>query len=170
MIPAGLIRFLPYAAAAAVAVAALFGAYQFGSNVTATEYELQIMEMHRDAAAKLAAAERRARDMEQQAAASVAFIAEDHHREKIEAEKKMEKLRADLRASRIRLSVPVASCAGSRAATPAAAAGGSAPEARAELLPATAGDLVRIAAECDAGMRQLNAVIDAYEAAQGALK
>lgn len=73
-----------------------------------------------------------------------------------------------LRRSAVRLSVPVVARAGqtcgSRADGDSGAAAGDRDEARAELAPAAAADLVGIARDGNAAIHQLNACIDRYNA------
>jgi hypothetical protein len=73
-------------------------------------------------------------------------------------------LRRAVRAGTVRLSIPTTArnCAAPGAS--AAAPGQSGAEARAELVPATADDLIAIAFDGDSAVLQLNAVIDAYNA------
>lgn len=89
-------------------------------------------------------------------------LAVAYGKEIIDAHNQVESLRAALRTGDVRLSIPVARCPSSEDATNSPAAPGALPQARAELLPATADDLVTLAAEADATARRLNAVIDQY--------
>ena len=79
--------------------------------------------------------------------------------ERKHAEQQISHLRADLASGALRLSIP--------APTPepgAPSPGPGAPEARTELDAKTAQDLVSIAADGDAAIRDLNQCIDAYQA------
>ncbi|MFJ3046979.1 lysis system i-spanin subunit Rz [Herbaspirillum chlorophenolicum] len=77
---------------------------------------------------------------------------------------------AGVRSGAIRLSVPVVGPVPAGAVgADSAAAGGAGKEARAELAPAAAEFLDDIAGEGDDGIRQANAIIDAYEAVRKAL-
>jgi len=87
--------------------------------------------------------------MRDEAAATTAKL----EKEKRDAEIKVNQLRADVAAGTVRLSVR-ASCSAS------AAAGDS--EARAELDPKTADDLIAITAEGDQAIIELNSCIDFY--------
>jgi hypothetical protein len=88
--------------------------------------------------------------------------------ERENAKKATDLYHAALRAGSVRVSVPIA--AGSSCA-PAGdgALAGDAPQARAELDPKAAADLDAIAAEGDQAIRDLNEVIDLYNAARAAL-
>jgi hypothetical protein len=83
----------------------------------------------------------------------------------VHAKAATDNLRSDIRHGAIRLSIPVNSPNQAKDGEVAAVAGGSRAEERAELVPAVADDIVAIAIEGDAAMRQLNQVIDAYAVA-----
>lgn len=87
--------------------------------------------------------------MQDEAAATTAKL----EKEKRDAEIKVNQLRADVAAGAVRLSVR-ASCSASTAAGDT--------EARAELDPKAADDLITIAADGDQAIRELNACIDFY--------
>ena len=118
-------------------------------------YALATLE-HQSEVGKLNA---QARDREQADAAKINDMAYQLERANNDAEVQINKLRRDLRAGTQRLSVPVVNVC---SAESAAAAPGDRTEARAELDPKAADDLVAIAQEGDAAIRQLNACIDAY--------
>lgn len=138
-------------------------AYSRGEARATAEHGLELEKMRRASATAHAQLERRARDAEHDAVAALAAQSQVHANEARYAQKQIDTLRADLRASRVRLSVPAASCAAasSPSADPAAA-GGPGATARVELMPETAADLIGIAADGDAAVRQLNRLIDAY--------
>ena len=73
---------------------------------------------------------------------------------------KTTKLRADVLSGAVRLSVPTTGPVCSSES--AGAASGTGTETRAELDPKTADDLIAIAKDGDDAIRQLNALIDAY--------
>lgn len=79
--------------------------------------------------------------------------ADELHKDKENAQQKINQLRADVAAGAVRLSVRT-SC------TAATAAGDS--EARAELDPKTADDLIAITADGDQAIIELNSCIDLY--------
>jgi len=92
--------------------------------------------------------------MRDEAAATTAKL----EKEKRDAQTKVDQLRADVAAGAVRLSVR-ASCSASTAA------GDS--EARAELDPKTADDLIAIAADGDQAIIELNSCIDFYNNLRG---
>lgn len=164
MMPAWLLRAVPYVAAVGAVLLALAVAYNRGAAHKETEWRAAMAEQQARYSASLAAAERARREVEQAAAADLAAVTEKHLEIERNAKAENDRLRADLRSSRVRLSVPVASCTAAAAGADPAAAAGSGAEARAELDPQAADDLAAIAADGDAAIRQLNAVIDAYNA------
>lgn len=165
MMPGWLVRCIPYAIVLAIVGLTHWWAYNRGEAHTRTAYELKMQELRTAAVKALADAERAAREKEADSNAALAAESRKHLEEARHAQMEIDSLRADLRASRIRLSVPVARCsAGSSSGADSAAASGSGAEAQAELMPATAEALVGIAAEGDAAVRQLNRCIDAYDA------
>ncbi len=100
-----------------------------------------------------------ARNREQADAAKISDLAYQLEKANKDADAQINKLRRDLRTGAQRLSVPVVNvCAAESPATPS----GDRVETRAELDPKAADDLVAIAQEGDAAIRQLNACIDAY--------
>lgn len=100
-----------------------------------------------------------ARQREQADAAKISDLAYQLEKANKDADVQINKLRRDLRAGTQRLSVPVVNVC---PAEPATAPSGDRVETRAELDPKAADDLVAIAQEGDAAIRQLNACIDAY--------
>lgn len=164
--PASLLaRIAPYTVFLTLVGLTHWWAYYRGEAHTKAAYEMRLEEMRTASAKALADAERAARDNESAATAELAAQSTKHVEEARHAQAEIDRLRADLRASHIRLSIPVANCnAGSASSTDSAAAGGSGAEARAELMPETAADLVGVAADGDAAVRQLNRLIDAYNA------
>lgn len=160
-----LARIAPYALIVAVIGLTHWWAYNRGEARATAEHRLQLQEIRTAAATAAANAERAARDKEAAAAEELAAESMRHLQESRHAQMEIDHLRADLRAARVRLSVPVARCTtGSSAGSDPATAGGSGSEARAELMPQTAADLVGIAADGDAAVRQLNRCIDVYNA------
>jgi prophage endopeptidase len=77
------------------------------------------------------------------------------HKEKQNAQEKIDQLRADVRSGTVRLSVPV------RAVCDPSIAGGNT-EARAELDPKVSEDLIAITADGDQAIIELNTCIDQY--------
>jgi hypothetical protein len=91
--------------------------------------------------------------IEAQRAVEAAKVADQLHKDKEDAQKKINQLRADVASGAQRLSIR-ASCA-------ASVTGGD-PEARAELDPKTADDLIAITADGDQAIIELNSCIDLY--------
>lgn len=86
-------------------------------------------------------------------AIEAAKVADQLHKDKEDAQKKINQLRADVASGAQRLSI--------RASCSASATGGAA-EARAELDPKTADDLIAITADGDQAIIELNSCIDLY--------
>jgi len=86
-------------------------------------------------------------------AIEAAKAADQLHKDKEDAQKKINQLRADVASGAQRLSI--------RASCSATATGGAA-EARAELDPKTADDLIAITADGDQAIIELNSCIDLY--------
>jgi len=121
------------------------------------------------AQANLAAANERVRVAQASVADTLAQI-DAKNKELKNATKNLDALRADLRSGAQRLSIPVTSCS-SGAARPSDGSGvasGTGTEARAELLPETAGRLADIAADADEEVRRTNECIDRYSAMKAA--
>jgi hypothetical protein len=91
---------------------------------------------------------------------AVDSITANSQQEKARAQTTIDHLRADVRSGVVRLSIPVnpGSCG-----SPASPGAGSA-EARANIVPAVADDLVGIVADGDAAVRDLNECVDKYNA------
>jgi len=109
-----------------------------------------------------AEANQRARTAERAASGRMAKVATDHRKVVTDAQAQIDRLRGDVRSGARRLSVLTAGLSVCPGAAPAGRAGA---EARTDLDPATADALVAIAADGDAGIRQANALIDAYQVA-----
>ena len=86
-------------------------------------------------------------------AIEAAKAADQLHKDKLDAQQKINQLRADVASGAQRLSI--------RASCSATAASGAA-EARAELDPKTADDLIAITADGDQAIIELNSCIDLY--------
>lgn len=96
----------------------------------------------------------------------IVSIVENNYREQQNAQVKIDSLVSDVRTGKQRLSVAVSSCSpAGDSATPA----GTVTEARAELLPTTAIDLIELAAGADAEVRRTNECIDSYNAVRNEL-
>ena len=105
---------------------------------------------------QLLAQERSARAAEQQHTQALAAIDAKYHEDERNAQLETDRLRAQLRAGAVRLSVPVVAGSCSLSATGAGAGSGDGAE-RADIQPAAADDLVALAADADAVVRQLSA-------------
>lgn len=86
-------------------------------------------------------------------AIEAAKVADQLHKDKLDAQQKINQLRADVASGAQRLSI--------RASCSTSATGGAA-EARAELDPKTADDLIAITADGDQAIIELNSCIDLY--------
>jgi TolA-binding protein len=160
-----LARMAPYLIVLAVVGMTHLWAYHRGANYSATKYELQLQELRVFAATEQARLEHQAREVERAAEEALSIQSMLYQEESRHAQREIDSLRADLRASRLRLSVPVTSCtAAGEAGDDPAVTGGPSAEARAELVPEVAAELVSIAADGDAAVRQSNRLIDAYNA------
>ena len=91
--------------------------------------------------------------IEKERAAVMQAATEQLHKDKEDAQKKINQLRADVASGAQRLSI--------RASCSATVAGGDS-EARAELDPKTADDLIAITADGDQAIIELNSCIDLY--------
>lgn len=97
-------------------------------------------------------------ELERETRRAVDAITINSRKEKDFANANINRLRADLRAGNERLSVAVASC------EPAGDPGSGHPEARADILPATADRIVEIIGDADRAVLDLNECIDKYSA------
>lgn len=139
-------------------VAMLVGAYRWaygnGANAERVRTEQVIAEFH---AAEREATER-ARQAERELAQAYADAAEEYERGKADARATADRVIADLRAGNLRLRDHWQGCAAtsrvSGEATSAAIA-----DAGAELRRAGAADLVRLADQCDAQVKGLQAIV-----------
>lgn len=95
---------------------------------------------------------------------TIAQMASDYEKENDHVQTKINALNADILSSRRRLSIPTTGCKNglsTKDSSPSVAAKSGAEE-RSELVPQTAIDLIRIAAEGDTGLRERNECIDRY--------
>lgn len=109
-------------------------------------------------AAATAKAEANARAKEQASAARVAQVEAYYRQEIDDAQAKSERVAADLRAGNLQLRKQWRGCTAT-ASMPASSASTSQPDAAAEQRSQGASDLVRIAADADATIRALQAVV-----------
>ncbi len=155
---------------AAVALAFWLGSLQGHATgaaeqqLTAELRERSLSELHQTA---LAAANKRNRAAEASLRADLAGQAKTFTKALNDEKARKDRLQYDLRLGAVRLSVPVlgtSQACGARADGDPGAAGGDRHEARVELAPQAAADLVDIAHDGNAAIHQLNACIDRYNA------
>ena len=127
------------------------------------EVEKKYLKKEADAALQLSEA---AREQERIISHSLSAISDNHHKESKNAKVKIDSLVNDVRSGKQRLSVAINSCSTAGDST---ATAGTVTEARAELLPKTAIDLIELAAGADAEVRRTNECIDSYNAVRNEL-
>lgn len=125
----------------------LANGWRLNAQIEATEAE------HAQALQK---AEQVARAKEQAWQAAHDALAKKYEKEKENAKTEINRLRGRISAGTVRLSVPARGCAVSENT------GTGTGETRAELDPETANDLISIASDGDAAIRELNLCIDKY--------
>lgn len=153
------LRLLPYVAVVLFVGAALYGAYHHGVSVTADHYQRVITQQDADNSKALAAEQLRYRGLEQQHAADIAAI-DQQHQQAIENEiTSRDRTIADLRAGAVGLRDKFTTCQRTRGATAPAGTSASQRDAAAsiELQRADAEFLVSIASEADRVADQLRA-------------
>lgn len=120
----------------------------------------RIAKLEKDHAEAVLKAEQDARKKEQAMQAEHDALARKHEKEKKNGQTEINRLRGRIRAGTVRLSVPARGCTVPGNTT------NDAGETRAELDGKTAYDLISIAADGDAAIRELNLCIDQYKALQ----
>lgn len=153
-----------YGLAAGLAASLIFGGVQT-VRLAEARHDVAVGEtalalVARDAAAARAEFEAGARLTERTHQADLAALEESHRDRFDEAQREGERVTADLRAGNLRLRQHWQGCAATSAVSAAAGAVGGADEG-AELREAGSGDLVRIAAECEAQVIGLQDVVRA---------
>lgn len=113
-------------------------------------------ELKEEYANELLKAEQQARQEEQRLQAEKNALTAQFEKDKKNAQDEIDALRRRISDGSVRLSVPVKSCDLSEST------GAGVEQARAELDPKTADDLVRIATDGDNAIRELNLCIDSY--------
>lgn len=136
----------------------------FGYNLSNQEAALREITATAKAGEQLAAATAEVSALEKLRIKDIGDIAIRHKQEMDDAKLKIDALRADVRSGAVRLSIATRPASDRAAGGNPAAAGDAVAESRAELSADAAEFLVGFAGSCDATARQLNAVIDAYEA------
>lgn len=146
-------------AAAFAALAVCAGSYASIQTVRLHHAQLVIAETAKLSAQAQADAQAKARAIEQAKAKAVADIAESYERGKADAQATADRVAADLRAGTLRLRREWAQCETGRLSEAAAATRelDAAEQSRAE----SAGRIVRAAAECDAQVSALQAIVRA---------
>lgn len=129
-------------------------------NKRAAKAELALSHLKRDTAYQLAEAEAKAREIERRRVESIAEIEAKHASELGRIESEVEALVSDLRAGNLRLHQRWQACTATGELSAAAARSGIA-DAGADDRAESASRIVRAAAECDAQVRGLQAVIRA---------
>lgn len=132
-----------------------------GSWRTANYYQVKQAKEQAQAQRMLASASQAAAQRERALNQSLLNQSEQLMKVQTNADAQLKKFNAALHAGTVRLSIRTRSHPAAACANPAIASESSA-ETRAELVPADAANLIDIAASGDAAVRQLNAVIDAY--------
>lgn len=139
-----------------IGVAGLALAFLAGWLVNGWRMESRISKMQAEQAEAMQLARQKVETLQEE----IDHLLDVFDEEKQHAQKEISRLRADVAAGRVRLSVP-ARCPGTDTA-----AGAPSQETRAELDPEVAGNIIAIAAEGDDAIRELNLCIDAYQAAR----
>lgn len=128
------------------------------------EHKAAIEQANADAATTLADETAKVSAAERAAATHLIALNAQYLKEQQDAKTRIDQLTRSVRDGSVRLSIATRAGAGCGNAQGAdtAVAGGPGAEARAELDPAAAADLIAIAHDGDAAILQLNNVIDAY--------
>lgn len=127
---------------------ALGGAFGYGHHIAVLEQEAEIARLNE---------EQRVKEQAMQAQANAA--ATKLRKANQDAQAEIARLNSDVATGAVRLSIATRQV---QASGDARATCGAGTEARAELDPAAAQDLIAIAADGDSAIRQLNACIDLY--------
>jgi hypothetical protein len=141
---------------------------QGGYDRADAEWKLKEAQIKADAAQKLADATGAARAKEQALNRSLLTETEKRLMENASHEKTIAGLNTAIRARDLRLSIAIdpRSLPGCATASDPATAGGPSAEARADVMPETAVDILGIAGDIAKGVRDFNAVVDAYNKAR----
>lgn len=153
------LRLLPYVLAVAAVLAALWASYSFGHDVASEHYQRVIAQHDADNSKALAAEQLRYRGLEQQHAADIAAI-DQQHQQAIENEIiSRDRTIADLRAGAVGLRDKFTTCQRTRGAAAKAGTSTSQRDAAAsiELQREDAEFLVQLASEADRVADQLRA-------------
>jgi prophage endopeptidase len=145
-----------YAAGAALIVGSYLAVFWLGHHIAAQSCDLA------DTRAQLQSVED-AQTKSRELATLLTHISEQADKEKADAKKQIDDLRARVLTGRVRVTLPAARCE-----TVVTASGNR--EARAELDESVANDLINIAADGDDATRDLNECVDKYNAARQKLE
>lgn len=137
--------------------------YYMGSVRTAAHYKAKEVKTALATQSALTQATQAARERELALNKSLLAQSERLAMEQNNADKSLSQLRSNIQSGAVRLSIATRSDRAACGAT-AALADQSGAEARADIVPSVADELVSIAADGDAAVRQLNALIDYYNA------
>lgn len=151
-------RLYGYLAGALLVVACIAGLYAWGRNDGRQAAERELAAYKAEAVAKNSELAEKARKAESDKAQVRNEVAAAYERGKQDAQATGGAVAADLRAGNLRLRKQWAGCV---SAASGAGTGTGEPDAGADLRAADAGDLVRVAAACDAHVKGLQGVIEA---------
>jgi hypothetical protein len=142
--------------------------YQRGYGVAMAEAEAREKQIQIEAKDKLANATADALAKEREIRRAFDAMSASRLKKESENETIIARLRADARAGALRLSIAInaGSLPGGATAADSAAAGTPVRETRADVLPGTADDVLRIAAGTARGVRDYNELIDRYNEAR----
>lgn len=137
-----------------------YDAGELAGNTKVAQLTAQHAQQLQHLAELSAAAADAARDAEHQQAKALAAIGARYEQDKTHAKEQADRVIADLRAGTLRLRQQwTCAPAATAAQVPGAAAATGRPDGDAELRATGAGDLVRLAAQCDAQVRGLQAAL-----------
>ena len=143
-------------------LSAALGGYFYGAHTAKLAAELREKEITATAEKELYVSTQKNAETESALRKTLEVKDLKYKQEKDLAQSKIDALQRDIRTGTVRLSVPVRSCGTSTAGAGTASVDGTLNEARAELLPETASDLIGIAGDADNEVRRTNSCIDRY--------
>jgi len=136
-----------------------YAAGELAGNTKVAQLTAQHAQQLQHLAELSAAAADAARDAEHRQAQAIAAIGARYEQDKTHAKEQADRVIADLRAGTLRLRQQWTCAPAAAAQVPGAAAGTGRTDGDAELRATGAGDLVRLAAQCDAQVRGLQAAL-----------
>jgi len=134
-----------------------------GRHAEAQKWEVREAVANVAAEQKLSDMRKHVAEKEKAAASRLALIEAQFKQGEDHAQAEIKTLRANLRDGTVRLSIPTVACSRSTVHEAAGNTKGTIAEARTELDATTAQSLIDIAAEGDAAIRQLNALVDSVK-------